>query len=345
MAHIELGQWCDLAIVYPATANHINGFAAGIGEGLLHSFFLAFDFKKPFLIAPAMNTRMLFHPATLRSLETLKQWGCHLLPSEEGSLACGEVGEGRLLTPEKAVAFVDSQFSDESPLQKRILITAGGTRETIDGVRTLTNMSTGKTGAEIADALHERGHKVLLLTSKYAVMPKSDVKVDTYESFREIRNTLRALAQSKPFDLIVHAAAISDYSIASIETPDGEVQPGLEKMSSEHDNISIRLTRNEKILPKLKDLFSGDPVVVGFKLTSTESKEEQAKAIFRLFDKGGVDYVVHNDMTDINKGVRNYLLTSNAGEQKKLNSTESLSETLSELLNSKTHEVSHDLVP
>lgn len=345
MAHIELGRWCDATIVYPATAQTINSFAHGVGNELHHSFFLAYDFNKPFLIAPAMNTRMLKNPVTQRSLGFLKEIGCQILPTDEGDLACGEVGEGRLLSPIKTLEHLSLAKVEKKNRIKRILITAGGTRETIDGVRTLTNMSTGKTGAELADHLHEKGYQVLLLTSRFSVMPKSGVKVDTYESFREIYNTLKALGQSHSFDMILHAAAISDYSIETIKTPDGSIVPGKSKMSSQYDNISIQLKRNEKILPRLKDLFRNEPKVVGFKLTSTESKDEQAKAIFSLFTENAVDYVVHNDMNDINEGHRKFLMTSKEGRQEDLNSIKELATAISAHLETPKPEVTHDLMP
>ncbi len=345
MSHIELGKWCDLAIVYPATAQTINSLASGTGQELITSFFLAYDFKKPFLIAPAMNTRMLVNPVTQKSLQFLKSFGCHILDSEKGNLACGEVGEGRLLSPLLAFDVIAKYFNKQPTKTKRILITAGGTRETIDGVRTLTNMSTGKTGAELADYLYAQGFQVLLLTSRFSVMPTSKVMVNTYESFREIDQNLKALAKTKTFDLILHAAAISDYSIEAIKTPDGKLLPTTQKMSSQYDNISIQLKRNEKILPKLKELFSNHPIVVGFKLTSTESKDEQAKAIFSLFTENLVDYVVHNDMKDIKMGDRKFLMTSKEGVQKNLQSTQELSLAVTELLNPTTTEgVSHDLM-
>lgn len=344
MAHIELGKWCDAAIVYPTTAQTINSLASGTGSELLNSFYLAYDFSKPFIVAPAMNSRMFNHPVTQDSLKKLESFGCKILPTDSGSLACGEVGPGRLLEAQETIEKVLSFMGSTQKVVKRILITAGGTRETIDGVRTLTNMSTGKTGAELADYLHGKGYQVLLLTSRYAIMPQSDVRVDTYESFREIYNTLKALGQSHSFDMILHAAAISDYSIAGINTPDGDIKPGQNKMSSQYDNISIKLERNEKILPRLKDLFRNTPTVVGFKLTSTESKQEQAKAIFSLFTENAVDYVVHNDMKDINQGMRKYLMTSKDGQQKELQSTQKLAGYISTLLAPKQNEVNYDIM-
>lgn len=344
MSHIELGRWCDAALVYPASAQTINAFAHGIGHELLNSFFLAYDFTKPFIIAPAMNTRMLENPITQKSLKILTKAKCQILPTQKGSLACGEEGAGRLLEPEQILHELYQAVNAPNRSVKKVLITAGGTRETIDGVRTLTNMSTGKTGATLADYLYEQGHQVLLLTDRFAEKPKSDVKVDTYESFRDIYNTLKALAKTQHFDMILHAAAISDYSIATIQTPDGEISPSKAKMSSEYDNISIQLKRNEKILPRLKDLFGLDTTVVGFKLTSTESKKEQAKAIFSLFTENAVDYVIHNDMNDIKNGFRHFLMTSREGSQTELDSIDKLAQHVSEKLNGKTQGADNDLM-
>ena len=344
MSHIELGNWCDAALIYPASAQTINSFANGVGHELINSFFLAFDFSKNFLIAPAMNTRMFEHPVTKKSLKQLKKIGCQILDTEEGPLACGEYGLGRLLNPERTKTQLLNIIGNPKPSPKRILITAGGTRETIDGVRTLTNMSTGKTGAALADHLHEKGYQVLLLTNQYSIMPKTDVRVDTYDSFRDIYNTLKALSQSHNFDMILHAAAISDYSISNIQTPEGLINPSQDKMSSQYDNISIQLKRNEKILPRLKDLFGSKTQIVGFKLTSTESKEEQARAIFSLFTENAVDYVIHNDMNDINKGQRKYLMTSKMGHQKELESTESLAEYITTRIEPDTLEAQNDLM-
>ena len=116
-------------------------------------------------------------------------------------------------------------------------------------------------------------------------------------------------------------------------------------MSSEHSHISIKLKRNEKILPRLKDIFPNQPTVVGFKLTATESKEEQARAIFSLFTENSVDYVVHNDMKDINKGKRKYLMTSKEGEQQELASTQHLAKSIAQILKPIDQEVAHDLMP
>ena len=333
MNHIELGRWCDGTLIYPTTAQTINKLACGVGHDPLTAFFLAYDFTKPFMIAPAMNTRMLENPVTQKSINFLKQVGCETLPSEKGSLACGEIGEGRLLSPDQTMIHLFNRLTGGFQ-PKRILITAGGTRETIDGVRTLTNLSTGQTGASLADFLHDKGHKVLLLTSSSANKPTSKIKVDTYNSFNDIYNTLKALGRTHHFDMILHSAAISDYSIGEIQTPEGHFSPGTYKISSKHPNISLKLERNKKILPYLKDLFGTKPIVVGFKLTSTENQEEQAKAILNLFSQNTVDYVIHNDMNNINQGKRQFLMTSKMGEQKDLPSISALAEHIANILDS-----------
>ncbi len=108
MSHIDLVKWCDLAIVCPATAIKINELAHGVGHGIINSLFLAFDFSKPFLIAPAMNTKMLNHPATKKSLITLKSYGVDILDTGSGQLACGDIGEGRLLEPVDIIQRIDA---------------------------------------------------------------------------------------------------------------------------------------------------------------------------------------------------------------------------------------------
>ena len=111
MSHIDLVKWCDLAILCPATAIKINELASGVGHGIINSLFLAFDFTKPFLIAPAMNTKMLEHPATSESLKKLKSWGVDILPTGSGELACGDVGAGRLLEPSDILERIEKCLS------------------------------------------------------------------------------------------------------------------------------------------------------------------------------------------------------------------------------------------
>ena len=340
MNHIEWGKWCDVCLVYPATAQTINSLASGVSSDPINSFFMAYDFKKPFIVAPSMNTRMLQNPVTQKSLHFLSQIGCKILPSDKGSLACGETGQGRVLSPRETITdlfhHIGCRWLEESGLgSKRILITAGGTRDSIDGVRVLTNISTGMTGAQLADLLYEQGHQVWLLTSQMATKPLSKVHIDTYESFDEIYNRLKALGQTHSFDMILHAAAISDYSVRKVQTPHGPMTIG-QKMSSQYEKISIQLERNKKILPCLKDIFKNHPIVIGFKLTVTEDQEEQAHAIESLFVNNTVDYVVHNNIKNVQKRDHVFLLTSKNGDKKHLSSIEDLSQHVLDILQNRT---------
>ena len=170
MDHINLNRWADLVLVAPATANYINKIAAGIGDDLLTTLFLSHDFKKPFVIAPAMNTKMYLHPITQESITKLKNYGIEILETASGVLACGEVGYGKLLDPQLIIAEVEKRISqpsgltkpmtEDKVLSKKVLITSGGTTEPIDDIRSITNTSTGKTAAYLADQLTEAGVQV-----------------------------------------------------------------------------------------------------------------------------------------------------------------------------------------
>ena len=172
MSHINLVKWADLVIIAPATANTINKLASGVGDSLLTSLFLAHDWNKPYLIAPAMNTKMFNHPATKDSMNKLASWGVKILPTDIGYLACGDVGEGKLLDTDLIYAEIISSLSAISKNGKSVLVTYGGTSESLDGVRTISNISTGKTGAAIAEQLAACGHKVTVLRSANSLVSK-----------------------------------------------------------------------------------------------------------------------------------------------------------------------------
>ena len=144
--HITLTRWADAVVVCPVTANTINRLAAGLADDLPGALFLAHDRSKPWLVAPAMNPAMWAHPATMAAVGKLRSWGVRFVPVGEGRTACGETGEGRLAEPDVIVAAVEAALA--RPARKlRVLVTAGGTAEPVDGVRVLTNTSTGATGA------------------------------------------------------------------------------------------------------------------------------------------------------------------------------------------------------
>jgi phosphopantothenate---cysteine ligase (CTP) len=176
----------------------------------------------------------------------------------------------------------------------RILITSGATREPIDAVRFLSNVSTGRTGALLADALAAHGHTVTLLHGQSAVRPSaSAITTETFSSTEDLQSQLRRLLGAGCFDAVIHAAAVSDYRPP--ETHDG-------KMSSYAAEITLRLVPTPKLLPGLKHTSPRPLKVIGFKLTAGADAEARAIAVSKLFAAGTVDAVIHNDMDDLATG-------------------------------------------
>jgi len=303
MGHINLNKWADLTIVCPATANTINKLAAGITDNLLTSLFLAHDRTKPYLIAPAMNTLMFEHPATQASINKLEEWGVQILPTADGYLACGDTGKGKLLEPDFIFEQILSALKINHSIKKerlKILITSGGTKENIDGVRYLSNLSTGKTGAAIAEYFLRNHHEVTFVHAENSVLPNAGCKCISYFSFTDLTKQLQTLLSSEDFDAVIHLAAVGDYSVASIEV-DGENHkiPLEKKLVSSGEEIQLHLKRNEKIINHIKDSSKNkNLVLVGFKLTNTENVDERISAVKKLFADSGCDAVVLNDKHD-----------------------------------------------
>ena len=294
LEHIALTRWADVVVVCPATAHTLNRMAAGFGDDLAGALLLAHDWKKPLVIAPAMNPAMWSHPATAASVEKLREWGARFVAVGVGRTACGELGEGRLAEPEEIVAAVEATLA--RPMKKlRILITSGGTVEPIDDVRVLTNISTGETGARMARQLAANGHEVLLLRATGARPAADGVHEETFTTFRELDAALTRLLGAEDFDAVVHVAAVSDFSVDAIEV-DGVAQPRDGKLSSDLAPV-IRLRRNPKLLDTLRARSRHAGVrIIGFKLTHGASPTDIAEAVTAQLASGVVDFVVHNDL-------------------------------------------------
>ena len=292
--HIQLTRWADAVVICPATANTINRLAAGLADDLVGALFLARDPTKPWLIVPAMNPAMWAHPATENSVARLRNWGMRFLAVGRGRTACGETGEGRLAEPEEIVFAVDALLA--RPAHKlRVLITSGGTAETIDGVRILTNTSTGRTGARLAEHFAHAGHEVTLLRGTQAVPAPTGVTEQVFFSFGDLDRALTELLGENNFDAVIHAAAVSDFHVAGV-TIDGVAQPAGGKMDSQRP-ASIVLRPNPKLVADLRARSRNPAVqVVAFKLTRGATAPEIQAAVERLFLESPADYVVHNDL-------------------------------------------------
>jgi phosphopantothenoylcysteine decarboxylase/phosphopantothenate--cysteine ligase len=175
----------------------------------------------------------------------------------------------------------------------RLLLTSGATREPIDTVRFLSNVSTGHTGARLADVLAQRGHAVTLLRGEGAATPREVRDVLTFSSTENLQNELKRLLHAGDYDAVIHCAAVSDYRPA--ETREG-------KLSSYAPELTLRLVPTPKLLPELKHYAPRPPVIVGFKLTAGADAEARLLAVSKLFAAGTVDAVIHNDMDDLATG-------------------------------------------
>jgi phosphopantothenoylcysteine decarboxylase/phosphopantothenate--cysteine ligase len=286
--HILLERWADITVFAPATANSINKLASGIADNLPLNLFLAHNFKKPYLLVPAMNESMFHHPATQESLNKLKSWAIEIMEPETGYLACGEVGRGRMAQPETIQAKILNLLNKSN---LKILITGGGTREPIDDVRSLTNSSTGKTAAKLAEDCYLLGAQVTLLRSQFSQESMLPIPQKTFSDFKSLFNLIQEELSQHHFDYIFHAAAVSDFS---------PTHNNRGKFSSTNEEWNLQLKRNPKIIHQLKSWSLNKKLkIVGFKLTSTRDELEKQKAIDFLFKNNEIDWVVHNDMKEI----------------------------------------------
>ena len=300
MSHINLIKWADFVICAPATANTINKMAAGDGSTLVTALFLAHDFAKLYFIAPAMNTKMLGHPATQKSLAKLENWGATILGTGSGALACGDEGWGRMLEPEELFAEILEKIDPIS--KKKVLITSGGTREPIDAVRYISNLSSGCTGAAIADHFNDQGWDVYYLHSTWAILPQDSCYLGQFETTLDLKNRMKKTLKEHEFSAIIHLAAVSDYSAIEIN---GQPLNQKSKIESSEKELDIKLKPTPKIAEKIRAWCQNQQICfIPFKLTSSQNNNEQQKAISKLFKRTGADFVVHNDVSDRQNGIQ-----------------------------------------
>ena len=221
----------------------------------------------------------------------------------------------------------------------RILVTAGGTEEPVDGVRRLTNLSTGRTGAVIAEAMAAAGHRVLLLHGQRAAVPPesmANLSRESFLSFADLEALLRRHLAAEDWDAVVHLAAVSDYRVGEILVDGRSVPPGTGKIGTGNE-VLLRLRPNPKLLNALKD-WSRNPglTVVGFKLTDGADEAEAASRVAALFAKGGVDYVVHNELRDISEGAHPAVLWKGSAAIRRVAAKAELADALIDILEGET---------
>jgi phosphopantothenoylcysteine decarboxylase / phosphopantothenate---cysteine ligase len=293
--HIALARWAEVTIVCPATAHTLNRMAAGLADDLAGALLLAHDARKPLLVAPAMNPQMWHHPATVASVEKLRSWGVGIVSPEVGRTACGEVGEGRLAEPAAIVAAIEAVVANPAR-RLRVLITSGGTAEPIDGVRVLTNTSTGETGALLARHLVRSGHDVMLLRARTARPAGVPCREELFTTFGDLDEQLTRWLGGEDFDAVIHAAAVGDFSVEAVEVNGVSMAPGEGKLDS-GTAPTLRLRKNPKLLDTLRARSRNAAAqVVAFKLTRGADPRQVQAAVMPLLKSGAADYVVHNDL-------------------------------------------------
>ena len=281
MGHIELSRSADLVVVAPATADLMAKAANGLASDLASTTLLATD--KAVLMAPAMNVRMWEHAATQRNLATLKADGIRFIGPDEGAMACGEYGPGRMAEPPVIFEAIMGLLGRVRPLAgKRAIVTAGPTAEAIDPVRLLTNRSSGKQGYAIAASLAALGAEVTLVSGPTALAtPAGVVRIDV-ESAREM---LAACEAVLPADIAVCVAAVADWrpeSLGERKIKKGDGGPP-----------TITLTENPDILASLSKHAKRPRLVIGF---AAETNDVEANAQAKLAKKG-CDWIVANDVS------------------------------------------------
>ncbi len=290
MGHIQLSRIADLVVVAPATADLMAKMAAGLANDLASTALMATD--KPVLIAPAMNVRMWQHPATQRNIATLKQDGVLFTGPEEGDMACGEYGPGRMSEPADILAAIERFYGSDlpgpcakGPLKgRKIVITAGPTHEPIDPVRYIANRSSGKQGYALAEAAIALGAEVALVSGPVHLPVPPGVELIRVETARQM---LKAVEGELPCDIAIFCAAVADWRVKADAS---------QKMKKDGSGKvpSLELTENPDILKTVGHLKKHrPPLVIGF---AAETQDVIANARKKLQAKAA-DLIVANDVS------------------------------------------------
>lgn len=279
--HVDLGLWADLFLIAPITANTLGKLANGLCDNLLAATYLSA--RCPVMVAPAMDLDMYQHPSVRHNLEKLASFGNIILDPESGELASGLSGQGRLMEPEHILEKVIAHFHHNTDFAgKKVLITSGPTQEAIDPVRFISNHSSGKMGAAIADAFANSGAEVHLVLGIGAIKPKiPNIKIYPVRSASEMFEEAYKLHEK--MDICVFAAAVADYAPKNIAG---------EKIKKEGEGMTIELVKNVDIAYKLGKTKQAHQMHVGFAL-ETENEVFNAK---QKLEKKNFDMIVLNSM-------------------------------------------------
>ena len=286
MGHIELAKWSDAILIAPCSANSISRLAAGKGDDLMTAVCLAAECKIYF--APAMNQAMWADSRTQKNYQILKKNNFISIGPNSGEQACGDEGYGRMSEPKEIVSEVATNFSEGLLAGKKILITAGPTREKIDPVRYISNRSSGKMGFSIAEAARDEGGLVSLISGPVSLKTPNEIKRINVESADEMFNEVNKVVNN--FDFFISTAAVADFKPEKIENQKI-------KKEKKSNNLSMELIENKDILKSIS-LKKGDLKVIGF---AAETQDVVKNAKKKLNEKK-LDLIIANDVSDSSIG-------------------------------------------
>ncbi|MCX7760443.1 MAG: bifunctional phosphopantothenoylcysteine decarboxylase/phosphopantothenate--cysteine ligase CoaBC [Hydrogenothermaceae bacterium] len=284
LEHITLARWADVFVIAPATANTLAKLRIGLADDFLTSLALAYD--KPIVIAPAMNTKMLENPATSENINILKERGQRIVSPAEGILACGEEGQGKLADIEDIYIEILRVIYGDILKGKKILITAGGTREYFDPIRYISNGSSGTMGYSLAKIAYGMGADVTLVSAPTCLSIPSQIRKIDVVSAREMYDVV--IEKAKEFDIIIMNAAVADFRPKEYSN---------QKLKKDRENPVVELTPNPDILKKLGEIKKENQILVGF---AAESENIIENALSKLHRKN-LDVIVANPTTIFSK--------------------------------------------
>lgn len=289
-SHVDLGLWADAYLIAPATANSIGKMANGIADNLLITTYLST--KCPVFLAPTMDLDMYKHQANQKNIATLKTYGNHIIEAEEGELASGLVGKGRMAEPETICEYLSIFFSQKKNdfAKKNILVTAGATYEKIDPVRFIANHSSGKMGYAIAHELAKRGAKVTLISgpTDLTISHPHITKIDVTSAEEMYKQSLKVFKNS---DAGIMTAAVADYTVKNIAK---------QKIKKLTDKLTLELEKTTDIAKELGKIKTEKQILVGFAL-ETENEQENAQ---RKLKEKNFDFIVLNSMNEKGAGFK-----------------------------------------
>lgn len=284
--HIELARWAELLLIAPATANVLAKLAVGLADDALSTYALAH--RTEILVAPAMNTYMLAHPTVQQNVAALRGRGVGIIEPVHGLLACGDEGAGKMPDVPELVQIVGARFASRDLAGRRVLVTAGPTREPLDPVRYLSNRSSGKMGYAIADAARRRGATVTLISGPTSVVAPAGVTMTRVTTAAEMHAAVMSAAPDH--EIVIKAAAVADFAPVHVAERKIKKQEG-------SDTLTLELRRNPDILADVAKL-ARRPFIVAF-AAETDMVEQNAR---EKLQRKGADLIVANDVADATIG-------------------------------------------